>query len=399
MSVQSPASEQDYVPAQWPIQAVEAYVREHMSGYLKELSELCAIDSGTYHKVGVDEVAHYLSGRLRGLGMDVTLSEHEQWGSDIRASLYGRGRGRVLLLGHIDTVYPVGVAAARPVRIEGDRVYGPGVYDMKGCVLAAVYAIEALLAIGYTDFGEIRFLCVSDEEVSDRHSKEMIWQECRDCDGVLVLEGARENGDIVSARKGGSWYKLSARGHSAHAGVEPEKGSNAILELAHQIVQFQSLNGWCEGLTVNVGRVMGGIAANVVPDYAEVWIDLRYRTQADRRETERRWYEMLAQKRVPGVELILEADPDSREPMECTPANMCLVECAQSLAQQLGFTVNHATTGGISDANYASGYGLPTLDGLGPVGGLDHSPNEYILADSVAPRTALLAGLIIHIGA
>src|SRR5262249_48247586 len=149
-------------------------------------------------------------------------------------------------------------------------------YDMKGCILSSIYAIEALVALNYRNFNEIRLLCVSDEEISARHSKEIIRQACQGCQSVLVLEGARENGDLVSSRKGGSWYKLSAHGQSAHAGVEPEKGSNAIVELAHQIMQFQRLNGWRKGVTVNVGRVSGGIATNVVPDYAEVCIDLRF---------------------------------------------------------------------------------------------------------------------------
>ncbi len=399
MSVQSPVSAQQRVSPDEPALAVEAYMRTHLSQYIQELSGLCAIDSGTYYKTGVDEVARHLTGHMRSLGMDVTVFEHEHWGNDILGTIHGQGRGTVLLLGHIDTVYPTGTAATRPVRYESDTIYGPGVYDMKGCVLAAIYGIEALIKLDYRSFGEIRFLCVSDEEVSNRHSKDTIYNACQDCDGVLVLEGARENGDLVSARKGGSWYKLSARGHAAHAGVEPEKGCNAIVELAHQIVQFQSLHGWREGITINVGRVAGGIATNVVPDYAEVTIDLRFQYKKDRFETEQRWHEMLQHKQIPGVELTLETDTDNRDPMTCTDGNLQLVRYAQKIARTLGFSVNHAATGGISDANYASDFGYPTLDGLGPVGGLDHSPNEYLVASSIAPRTALLAGLITTIGA
>ena len=378
-------------------QAVQTYIENHLQRYLKELSDICAIDSGTYNKAGVDEVALYFAGRMRGLGMDVTVFENEHWGNDVYGVMYGKGHGNVLLLGHMDTVYPVGTAAARPVRVEGDRVLGPGVYDMKGCILSAIYAIEALIALNYDDFNEIRLLCVSDEEISTRHSPALIWQACQGCQSVLVLEGARENGDLVSARKGGSWYKLSARGHSAHAGVEPEKGCNAILELAHQIVQFQSLHGWHEGVTINVGRISGGTATNVVPDYAEVHIDLRFHHKEDRVATEQLWREMMQQKQVSGADLVLEADSDNRDPMVCTPGNLMLAHRAQEVAQQLGFTVNHAATGGISDANYASDFGFPALDGLGPIGGLDHSPNEYLELSSVAPRAALLAGLMISV--
>ncbi len=398
MGVQQLVSEQPDVISHFPIREVQAYVQEHLPQYLKELSDLCAIDSGTHYKAGVDEVALYLAGRIRGLGMDITLFENERWGNDVYGVLRGQGSGNVLMLGHIDTVYPVGTAANRPVLVNGSRVLGPGVYDMKGAVLSAIYAIEALSALQYQNFHEIRLLCVSDEEVSIRHSKDTIWHACQGCNGVLVLEGARENGDLVSARKGGSWYKLSAHGHSAHAGVEPHKGKNAIIELAHQLVQFQNLNGWRDGVTINVGRIIGGTATNVVPDYAEASIDMRFYRKEDRFETERLWHELLQQQCVPGVELKLEVDADNRDPLESTPETLQLVEYAQKIAARLGFSVNHAATGGISDGNYASDFGFPTLDGLGPIGGLDHSPDEYIELDSVAPRTALLAGLLACVG-
>ncbi|BCL81788.1 peptidase M20 [Ktedonobacteria bacterium brp13] len=394
-----PAQVSSQAVPQTPAQAVQSYVERQLSHFIQELTELCAIDSGTYYKIGVDEVSFYLAGRMRGLGMDVTHFEHEKWGNDVYGVLKGSGKGIIVLLGHMDTVYPIGTAAARPVRVEGNTIYGPGVIDMKGCILSAIYAIEALQDINYQDFAEIRFLCVSDEEISDRHSKELIHQVCQDCHGVLVLEAARENGDMVSERKGGAWYRLKAHGHSAHAGVEPEKGANAILELAHQIVQFQSLNGWRPGTTINVGKITGGTVTNVVPDYAEVFFDVRFLANSDRDALEERWNQMLQQKQVDGVELTLEIDPDGRDPMICTPSNLRMALRAQEIAHdELGFAVKHGPTGGISDANYASGFGYPALDGLGPIGGLDHSPKEYMEKDSIAPRTALLAGLIADIG-
>ena len=379
--------------------AIEAYVQQHLSRYIEELSYLCAIDSGTYYKPGLDEIALYLFSRMRDLGMDATIIANENWGNDFYGVMNGHGKGKILLLGHIDTVYPVGIAAARPVRIEGDTIYGPGVIDMKGCVLSAVYAIEALMAMNYHSFGEIRFLCVSDEEISDRHSKETMQKASEGCDGVFVLEAARANGDIVSARKGGSWYTLKAHGHSAHAGVEPEKGRNAILELSHQILQFQSLNGWRHGLSINPGAISGGTAVNVVPDYAEVSFDMRFLNAVDKLETEKLWRQMMQVKRIADVQLELEIQPDNRDPMVCTDGNLILARQAQEIANSLGFSVNHAFTGGVSDANYVSSFGLAALDGLGPVGGLDHSPDEYMVMSSIAPRAALLGGLIATVGA
>jgi glutamate carboxypeptidase len=219
-------------------------------------------------------------------------------------------------------------------------------------------------------------------------------QVCQECDEAFVLEAARANGDLVSARKGNASYTLTAQGRAAHAGVEPEKGRNAILELAYQLLQFQSLNGWREGITLNPGVISGGTVSNVVPDYAQARIDLRFLNSADREALEDRWREMLKRPHIEGVEVTLERAPDLKDPMVRTPEGMRIVEQAQEIAHMLGFSVGHVLTGGSSDASYTTGFGIPTLDGLGPIGGLDHSPNEYLLASSVAPRTALLAGLI-----
>lgn len=378
---------------------IETYMQQHLARYIEELAHLCAIDSGTYYKPGLDEIALFLFSRMRDLGMDTMVIENEKWGNDFYGTMRGTGKGKLLLLGHIDTVYPVGIGAARPLRVEGDTIYGPGVIDMKGCILSAVYAIEALVAMNYHSFGEIRFLCVSDEEISDRHSKETMQIASEGCDAVLVLEAARANGDIVSARKGGSWYTLKAYGHSAHAGVEPEKGRNAIMELAHQTLQFQSLNGWRHGLSINPGAISGGTAVNVVPDYAEVSFDMRFLNNNDKVETEKLWRKMMQVQRIPDVRLELEVQPDNRDPMVCTEGNLELARMAQEIAEYLGFPLNHAFTGGVSDANYVSSFGYAALDGLGPVGGLDHSPDEYMVKSSIAPRTALLGGLITTIGA
>lgn len=373
----------------------EAYVQSHLPCYLNELRELCAIDSNSYHKPGLDQVADYFAKRMRQLGMEVVLVENKDWGNDVFGVLRGDGQGKVVILGHMDTVYPVGVAKARPLRVEDDIVYGPGVCDMKGCILSAIYAIEALVAANYRSFGEICLLCVSDEEISERHSAELILQTCQHYERALVLEAGRANGDIVSSRKGSAWYSLTAWGRSAHTGVEPEKGRNAVVEAMHQTLQFISLDGWRNGVTINAGVVNGGTTPNVVPDYAQVHFDLRYTRTCDRIATEQRWQEMITHQRIPEVELKLERFPSLKEPMECTPESEKLAHLAQEIGATLGLSFNHAFTGGASDASYTSALGLPTLDGLGPVGGLDHSPDEYIVLSSVPQRAALLAGLMV----
>ncbi len=378
---------------------VEDYLQRHHARYLDELRELCAIDSDSYNKSGLDNMATYLAARMRGLGMTATIVEHEQWGNDLLGTIHGEGEGCVLLLGHIDTVYPVGTSARRPVRVENEIAYGPAVIDMKGGILSGCYALEAMLALSYHAFGEIRFLCVSDEEISVRHSLELMRRACEGCNGALVLEAARANGDIVSVRKGNAGYTLTAQGRSAHAGVEPEKGRNAILEIAHQTLQLESLNGWREGISINAGIISGGTAPNVVPDSAMVRFDLRFLHTEDRLATEAQWHELLKKHRVPDVETTLMLEPDPRSPMALSPASQTLVSVAKNIAAMLGFSLHDTTTGGASDGSFVTDFGVPTLDGLGPIGGRDHSPYEYLLLNSVAPRTALLAGLIAHIGA
>jgi glutamate carboxypeptidase len=375
------------------VRAVEAHVQAHLSRYIEELKELCSIDSYSYHKSGLDEMAYVLAARLRGLDMDLTIVEQEEWGNDLLGVIRGDGGGNVVLLGHMDTVYPVGTAAARPVRVEGNTAYGPGVIDMKGCLLAAIYAIEALVTKGYRSFGEIRLLFVSDEEINTRHSQYLLQQVFSGCNAVLTLEGARSNGNLVSARKGLATYTLSAQGIAAHAGMEPEKGRNAILEISHQVEQFYSLHGWRDGISVNPGIISGGIAANIVPEYAEATFDLRFLDHRDRLATEEQWHKMMSNRRVPDVELALNISTNMKEPMVPTPEGMKLVQQAEQMAHALGFTLGHELTGGAGDAGYASQSGIPALDGLGPIGGGDHSPREYLRLDSVASRTALLAGL------
>jgi len=376
---------------------VEEYLQLHRTRYLEELHDLCAIDSDSYNKAGLDSMATYFAAHMRGLGMATTIVEQEQWGNDLYATLHGDGKGCVLLLGHMDTVYPRGTAARRPVRVENEIIYGPGVIDMKGGLLLGCYAIEALLALSYRAFGEIRFLCVSDEEISVRHSLELLRHACKGCDGALVLEAARANGDIVSVRKGDAWYTLTAQGRSAHAGVEPEKGRNAILEIAYQTLQFTSLNGWRDGISINSGSISGGTAPNVVPESAMARFDLRFLHTEDRLATEARWHELLKIHFVPEVETTLLLEPNSRNPMALTPASQKMVDTAKNIAALLGFPLNDTTTGGASDGSFVTDYGVPTLDGLGPIGGRDHSPYEYLLLDSIAPRAALLSGLIAHI--
>jgi len=380
-------------------ESIVTFLEGKLDAYLDDLRTLVGIDSGSYDKAGVDAVNAWLEDRLTTLGFAVERHPQTEFGDDLLATLGGKGQGRVLLLGHSDTVFPSGTAAERPMTIQGDKILGPGTCDMKAGLLTGLYALEALREIGFDDYKSISYLCVSDEEIGgERHSIPLIHSEARQADAVLTLEAARENGDIVSARKGVCWYIVEAFGKSAHAGVEPEKGRNAIVALAHQIIALDKLNGLKPGVTVNTGHIEGGLAPNVVPDRAKIRVDLRAFSKDDMREFEDVFREQLAKTEIPGVKTAFRAEEGSYcPPMERTPAVAELEKLAQKAARELGFEVKGASTGGASDASFAAAEGAPVLDGLGPIGGLDHSPDEYIELNSIVPRTALLAKLIMAI--
>ncbi|MFO7634691.1 MAG: M20 family metallopeptidase [Caldilinea sp.] len=376
-----------------------AYLRDHLDDYLADLRALTAVDSGTLHKSGVDGVQSWLQERLAQMGFAVERQAQALLGDNLLARRRGDGGKRILLLGHADTVFPVGTAAARPMRIDGNAILGPGVCDMKGGLLTGLYALRALDAAGFRRYGVMHFLVVSDEEIHDRGSLPTIRQTARESDVAFTLEAARANGDIVTARKTAVWCTVRVQGKAAHAGVEPEKGRSAIIALMRHLLEIDKLNGFRPGVTVNVGRIEGGTQPNVVAEEARAEIDLRAWRNADIPDLLDAIRAQLAQPMVDRTTAMLDVKLDGAMPaMERTPAVAALEAATQRIAAELGFTVKGASTGGASDASFVAAEGVPVLDGLGPIGGLDHSPDEYIELDSIVPRTALLALLVAESG-
>ena len=375
---------------------ITTYLQIARDRYIPELTRVCAIDSGSYHKAGIDQVQDHFQRRLTELGFEVERVRNAEWGDDLVARRRGTGKGRILLIGHADTVYPVGEAARRPVIVEGDHLLGPGTCDMKAGILTGIYAVEALNAIGWTNYELLTILIVSDEEIEQRHSVELLQTEGAAHDVVLTLEAARANGDIVTARKATRWFRIDAKGKAAHAGVEPEKGRSAILEAARVVRGLHALNGRWEGVTVNVGKIGGGTRPNVVAERCDLEVDVRSTTADGLREVEAAIREIAAASEVPDTTVEVEVRVGWL-PMEKLERSGRLVDHAQAIASRLGFDVKDTSTGGASDANTTSGMGVPSLDGLGPIGGNDHSPAEYLDVDSIVPRTTLLAGLLLAI--
>lgn len=374
------------------------HLAPRLDQYLADLRTLTAIDSGSEFKAGVNAVQDWLAARLTRMECTVERYPESHYGDHLLAKLTGGGAGKIVLLGHSDTVYPVGTAAQRPMQIVGDLVRGPGTCDMKAGLLSGIYAMEALLALGFQDFGQIIFLSVSDEETGERCSPPLIRAVSEGADAVLTLEAARANGDVVTARKAIGWYTITARGRAAHAGVEPEKGRNAIMALAGLLHEVNRLNNLRPGVTVNVGIIEGGSRPSVVPDFAQAQLDLRAWTQADMDGASAAIVACVANAQVDGVTFDLALQPGSTAPpLEYTPGVQRLEALTQAVAHELGFAVHGARTGGSSDICFAAQTGAPGLDGLGPIGGLDHGPDEYIELSSIVPRTALLAGVMARI--
>lgn len=371
--------------------------KQYQPKLLSDLETIVNIDSGTYNKAGVDQMARWMQGRLEASGCAVTVQPQPDFGNHLYATRQGKGKARILIIGHMDTVFPEGEPERRPFAIKDGRAFGPGVLDMKSGLLLGVYALDLLTSLGAENYATITFLCNSDEEIGSPSSRPLVRQLAGQADVALVLEPGRELDEVVTARKGVGNYRLEVRGVAAHAGVEPEKGRSAILELAHKIVALQALNGAIPGVTINVGVVDGGERPNIVPDHARALIDVRAADKPGIAAVEEAFQRIARQVIVPNTQSAITGEL-CHFPFEATPGNMALFNLAKAEAARQNITLRGVSTGGGSDGNTTATM-IPTLDALGLAGGLAHNPGEYILIASIAPRMVLLAGLIERIGA
>lgn len=373
------------------------FLKANEQAFIKDLVDLTSVDCGTNNKNGVDQVGSWVSDRAKEWGWDVVSHPSENYGNCLSIKMYGQGNGKIFMLAHMDTVYPDGTVKYRPTRIEGNKIIGPGVSDMKSGLLSGLYAMRALQENGFSDFKEIILFCNSDEEISSPYSHPLFMKEAEEADAILVLEPARENGDIVSSRKGIGHFTFKVQGKAAHAGIEPEKGINAITEIAHLIVgldsQIQEIKMEHPGISLNPGVISGGIKSNIVPDTAHLEIDVRVANPDEQKIVQRLLDQSTNNRTNPKTSIQMKGE-FTRPAWPKTPATAFLVELAISAAQEVGIQLNDTMTGGSSDANNLSELNNPVLDGLGPVGGNNHSPDEYVLKNSIIPRTIILMELI-----
>jgi glutamate carboxypeptidase len=367
-----------------------AWAAARESVFTERLAAIVAVDSGPDAPEGREQAAAMLAAWARAGGCESEVVAHPS-GGHLICRLPGAGTGRIVLLGHHDTVFSAGTAAERPMTVSEGAAYGPGVADMKGGLLVALAAMEAL-ASGPRPFASVELHSVPDEEV--RVVPFATMDRVRGADAVLVLECGRENGDFVGVRKTGAWLRLAIEGRSAHAGTEPGLGRSAVIGLCQEVLRLSAVDGARSGLTVIAGTIAGGTIANVVPQHAETIVDVRAPVRSD---FDWAMAEIGRTGDYDGLTVTVE-NQGTWPGIEPTPRGDLLLATAVKLARERGLDIGGQTSGGMSDGCWTAAEGVPTLDGLGPVGGLDHSPSEYILLDSVPPRCGIVAGLCTAVG-
>jgi glutamate carboxypeptidase len=369
--------------------------RGHEDQMLRLLKQFVECESPSHNKPAVDRMGRIVASEWRRRMARVSVLKQATRGNHIRAEMWlggGQAAGQILVLGHLDTVYPLGSLRKMRFRVKGGAAWGPGTFDMKGGLVLALAAVDALRLARIHPGKRLVFLWTSDEEIGSESSRAVIENEAKRSDAVLVLEPALgPEGKLKTARKGVGSAEIIVTGRAAHAGVEPEKGVNAVHELALQITRLMKMNDPRRGITVQATVVQGGTVSNVIPAEARAQVDLRYRTIADALAIERKLQGLRPI--LEGVQLEVKLS-QSRPPLERTAGVQGLFREAQKIASEMAITLGEAATGGGSDGNFTAALGVPTLDGLGAVGDGAHSPHEHVVSRALAERATLLAGLL-----
>jgi glutamate carboxypeptidase len=363
---------------------------------LKLLGRMVNIDSGTFNGKGLDAVGALATAELKKLGARIeSTPAAPAAGHNIQATFTGKGKGRILLVAHMDTVFADGTAAARPFRIEGSRAYGPGIMDDKGGIVMAIGALKILQ--GFKDYAKITVLLNSNEETGSHGTRALIEKLAKEHDVAFNLEPGRAADGLVIARKGSGEIELEVKGKAAHAGVAAKEGRNAALEAAHQLVQLSQLGDDAKQTTVNWTVIKSGDRSNVIPDHASAQADVRVAVAEEFDRVERDLARISANKLIPDTQVeahLRRGFP----PMPASPVTDALAQKAAGIYAELGRKLTLESTGGAADASLIFAAGVPTLDGLGIVGGGIHTADEYAEIDSIAPRLYLLARLIQEYG-
>jgi glutamate carboxypeptidase len=369
------------------------YLEERHDEMLELLKDLVSIQSGTYNKPGVNRVCNVVSKAIEALNIKTTRLEHEQYGDTLILSGNSAGdSGNILIVGHLDTVFPEDTDFNR-YREDERNAYGPGVIDMKGGIVAAIYALKALDSCNMLAKIPLRVIFNSDEEIGSPVSREIIASEAQKSAMALVLECGGMNGEVVTGRKGRLGLEIHVRGKGGHAANPSIEKSSAVLALAHKIIDIESLNNIFPELTVNVGCIKGGITPNSIPETAMATVDIRFSTETILKAMKTRLEEINNRLDAAGTTSRL-VEVSNRPAMAATERNRELFHIVAEAGEKLGIPVVEEFRSGGSDANIIAAAGTPVIDGLGPIGSHDHSDREYMVKDSLFDRTKLLVSII-----
>ncbi|MGD8190111.1 M20 family metallopeptidase [Brevibacillus ginsengisoli] len=366
-----------------------SYFADKLDEMINELHTYVEMESPTHNKQAVDELGDLIRQRFLQLGCTVETISQPVYGNQLRIE-YGRGDEQILILGHFDTVKEIGTIHKEPWRLEDGKLYGPGIFDMKSGIVFSYYALKAIIDEKLTLNKKLVFLWNTDEEVGSPSSHELIKVEAAKSAAVLVIEPAYGNGLLKTSRKGGGEFTLRAYGRAVHAGNDHASGVNAIEELSRHILTIQSWTNYELGTTLSVGKISGGTASNVVPEFAEAIIDVRIQKLSEKEAIESR---MAALQPVHPLARLEVVGGINKTPMERTEGTAKLFEIASEQARLEGFKLGEIGVGGTSDGNIAASVGASVLDGLGPVGDGAHASHEHIVVDAIPSRIALLLRL------
>ena len=369
------------------------------SAQLDLLEQVVNVDSGTGDVAGGRKVAGLLVPRLKALGMDVetVAAEAPDLPENIVATLKGTGRGRILMIGHIDTVFGPGTVAKWPFRIADDRATGPGVSDEKGGVIEGLYALQILHDLGFKDFGRITFLIETSEERGSPGTKALINRLVGDADVELNLEPGDPPDSATVWRKGSTTFHIDVKGRAAHAGVAPQDGRNAAVELIHQVQADDVFPKSGEGLTANLTLIDAGSRENIIPEHASAAINVRVRDKTDFERVEQTFRANAARTQVPDTTVTVSRTP-AYPPLATNPGTDALAARAEAIYAGIGRKLGRGGNGGASESALAYEAGVPALDGLGPVGGGFHSDKEFLDLKTLTPRLYLLTKLLMDLG-
>jgi glutamate carboxypeptidase len=364
---------------------------------LQLLEQIVNIDSGTGDTAGGTKVIEALTPRLQALGMSVESVPAEAPGlpPNTVATLTGTGKGRILMIGHIDTVFEAGTAQRRPYHTDDKRAYGPGVTDEKGGVIEGLYALELLQKLHFREFQKIVFLIETSEELGSPGTHALIKKLLGDADVEFNLEPGDEPDAVTVWRKGSATFYIDVKGRAAHAGIAPQDGRNAALELIHQIQGLEAFPHSGDGVTVNLTVVNAGTRSNIIPEEAAAQINMRARVPEDFDKVEAVLRKNAETTIIPDTKVTVRHSP-AYPPLPDNPATRKLAALAQGMYKDIGRKLDSSGNGGASESALAAEAGVPALDGLGPVGGGFHSEREFADLDSVTPRLYLLTELLMR---